>query len=1303
MSNFRTLILSMLAASGLSAIAATPHSLSVENPRVAENFNSMFDASASDGSLILPSGWAIDRNLSAPRKVGEWNNASSEVMYAGGESLASNAKNGTWNFGASDDKTDRAIGGLTTTVSNGTRGVSLMTALTNDAELPIDRLNISYNIEKYRNGANAAGFAVQMYYSTDGVNWINAGDSFYNLFPADSETLGAPIVPISSTSVDNRNLLVDVAPGSTIYLAWNISVASGSTPDKAPGLALDDIVIDASFASEAASYIFIENALKAKYLSIYSSDNNLFGDAPGISSDLTKQLNGVTYNVWENKGTGEYSINVITESGNFGPAKVNASDDTYFCLSAEGLNIIAEPENYTGWVDPNRPPFVASGIYLRGEVNSWGAESDWEFSKEGDNTYVLYDKTLNGQFKIADAGWSASCNYGSNGSNIIVDSPYSLLAGTDSNISCGSYIFDCKRIILTLTDSSATLLLESNDDSSDLTSVYVYGDFNDWNYLSTTGELKLDNADGLFKGQISMKAGNDGLSHWIIYQRPGMAGAWGMDNDALTPSTSGVLTKGEKGTSVVAPGTYSFTFDINSGKYELEMVESAPAVMTLNPSSVILTPKNPETVKVLSLNNSLIHYNDQNFVFNDIAASENANASWTKHTNLGKPLSYHWNEGDGLAEDGTPGAKMMIRSDAWSHIILQEQSSLPRTNPETFRSSVAQWIEYIRAYCPNPNAVIILPVNWAYSSDLENFSDYNDTFLKVYTDVATELGAVVVPVAAAYDNVYLTDGSEELLTWFSDDRHPTLKATYMAACMEYGAIMNVDPENLIYVPAGMTAEEAKKMRKYASEALAGYSNAISHHNATIRFSTKLYDDFGIEMPLENITYAVDGGGSIDSTGLFISDGTLGEFTVTATNAAANASTRSSEFIKTAVVKVAEHKTEVVKYPAISLNSNNLEASEDFNSLGLDSEAKLPDAWRIDRQTIAPRTIGTYATAQSQTAYSGGINLASNAKNGIWNFGADGSEDRAPGGITTGVDNGTRAINLYTHIENDGKKNLASINVSYDIEKYRKGNNSAGFAVQLYYSYDGTNWVSAGQDFYTYFAPDSATQGYAEVPGETIAVNGTLPVALPAGIDLYLAWNISVASGSAAQGAMALAIDNVSFEAKLPEVPVTKYRIYVDNRTTWDSIGVYAWGDGEIFGAWPGQAPIDEQEIDGVNYTIFGLDAEGGNYNLIFNNWNNNKQLPDFNVTANRDYWFRIDDSDVKELIATGVEEITANNGSLYLTENNLYASDKTPITIFSTDGRQVAKGEGPTMNIASLPKGVYIAVTPNDSIKIAIR
>lgn len=1257
----------------LESIASTPHILTNEAPIIKEDFNSMWDSETSTPSLTLPKGWVVDRNLTAPRKVGAWESASSSVMYSGGVSLASNAKNGTWNFGASDNPIDRAVGGLTTTVASGTRGVSIMTAITNGGTLPLRALELSYNIEKYRKGANAAGFAVQVYTSADGVNWTDAGSAFKTVFTPDSETLGAEIVPITTTAVENRTMLVDILPGNTLYLAWNISVASGSTPDKAPGLAIDDITIKGVYSSAVSNKLFIENAVGKSPLSVYSTSTDFYGVAPGKTADGVKIVNGVEYSVWPMPSTENFALSVVSGDTTYEYPSLNCNEDAYMCLSALGLSKIENPDSYAGWVDPSRPTFTPSGIYLRGEVNAWGVSSDWEFSKEGNGQYVLYNKKLNGSFKIADASWSGSCNYGSNGANILPDTPYELKSGTDGNISCGALMLDSKRITLTISaEGKAYLLIESNDESSDLTSVYMVGDFNSWNYMDSTGELKLDSSDNLFKGRVTMCGGSNNLSYWRIYQRLGMGGSWGLSNNATQSTSIGNLAKGETCNAAITPGTYDVTFSLTDGAYTFTEVASTASVIKLTPSTTILTPTNPETVKVLSLNNSLIHYNDQDVVFNNIAKAMCKDANWTKHTNLGKPLSYHWDEGDGLRADGAPSAKMLIRSEAWSHIILQEQSSLPRTQPETFRKSVEQWVNYIREYCPNPNAVIILPVNWGYSSDWTNFMDYNRRFVDVYTSIASEYGCVVCPIANAYSDVYAAEGMEGTSKWFSDDRHPTPISTYMAACMEYGTVFGEDPNTITYTPSGIDSAVAVSLRNYASKAVKGYVNQVNHLAGTVQYSCKVYDDFGVEKYVGQPQFSVNGGGSISESGLFSSDGTRGEFTINAI---------CGEFKASAKVSVADHKTIVVEYPSISINEDKLTVSENFDGMGEDATANLPEGWRIDRQIVAPRTLGTYGAADVSTMYSGGVNLASNAKNGTWNFGADNGEDRAVGGITTGIANGSRAINIYTHLKNTGRKNIENIQLSYDVEKYRKGNNSAGFAVQLYYSYDGRNWVSADKAFYTYLAPDAETAGYSSVPGETIPVSGTLLVPLGAGMDLYLGWNISVATGDIAQSAMAIGIDNVLLEGSLPAIPVTDHKIYVDNQTSWSALGLYAWGDSELFGVWPGQAPIDEIESEGVKYKVFGLNSAGGNYHLIFNNWNNNKQLPDYDIVANRDYWFCITDNAVKELSAPSADEIV------------IAPEVESEVIYYTLSGSRVINPS----------KGLYIKVVNGKATKVMVR
>ena len=1221
------MMLAVAAVLTASAIDVTP-----DNNRVTQNFDSMYDGTSA--TLAMPEGWRVERNLSAPRNVGAWSAASAEVMYSGGVSLASNAKNGTYNFGNNTTPADRAVGGLTTSVDGGTRGVNVMTRIVNAGDADIETITFNYDIEKYRNGDNSAGFDVQVYYSTDGTNWATAGDDLKTHFAPDAATAGAAEVPISVTAVSNKTIRLKVAAGKELYLAWNISVATGATCNKAPGLSVDNIDLAFGYASGESGF------------SLYAEDvtgwNNLYldlGNGTTLSPAGSANVNGVAYKYFE-LPAGAATYNIAFNNGGSksvaGPA-ITANRDYYLCVTAKEVTEIADPDTYTGWVDPDRKPFVASGIYLRGEVNSWGAQADWEFSDEGDGIYVLYDKTLNGAFKVADASWSSACNYGSNGSAIAMDAPYALVSGTNDNISCGVNTYACKRIVLTLADGNATLLLESNTDDTNLNAVYIIGDFNGWDYMDESGKLEVGDTEEEFAGQVTFTAGADGLCHWRLYQRLGMSGVWGNPggDDATGDNTSGTLEKGSNGRMTTAAGTYKVTFNITTGQFAMEKLGSVPTTMALEPANVVLVPQLPEQVKVLSLNNSLIHYNNQDFMFNDIAAAMGKNATWKKHSLLGKSLATHWNEGDGLAGDGLPGAKMLVRTEAWSHIILQEQSSLPRTDVATFRANVKRWVDYIREYCPNPNAVIILPVNWAYSGDWDNFTNFNNIFLDNYKAVARELGVTLCPVGVAYQNCYDAEGAEGLASWFQDDRHPTDKSTYLAACMEYQLIFGEDATSITWAPAAVSAADAEAMRGYAAATMNSFVNYVDHTAGKVRFALNVYDQFGMPIePAEEIVTSLSGGGTIDDNAVFTTDGTEGEFTLNAT---------CGNFAESATIKVAHAETEVVVLPSIKMNNTALSVAEDFNSIGADATATLPEGWRIDRQTTAPRTVGRFDQADEHTMYSGGTSLASNAKNGTWNLGATAdATDRALGGITTGVAGGTRAVNVYAHLLNDGSKNIENVTLTYDIEKYRQGNNAAGFAVQLYYSIDGRNWTSAGSDFYTKFDADSQTAGYADAPGDSRNVSAKLPVNLEPMVDLFLAWNISVDSGDNAAGAQVLAIDNVTLSGSLPTIPAAKHYIFAEDKTGWDALGLYAWGDSELFGAWPGEAVVGDSIVGGVNYKVFLLDTEGGNYHLIFNNWNNGSQLPDYDIVANRDYYFRLENGVATEVVPLIYSEFDIN-------------------------------------------------------------
>lgn len=473
-------------------------------------------------------------------------------------------------------------------------------------------------------------------------------------------------------------------------------------------------------------------------------------------------------------------------------------------------------------------------------------------------------------------------------------------------------------------------------------------------------------------------------------------------------------------------------------------------------TAFFVLPMKAETVKVLSINNSLIDYNDQNLMFNSIAATMGKDATWTKHTNLGKTLAYHFNE-DRLV----PNAKETVAGTAWTHIILQEQSTLPRTNFSQFRSNVETWVNYIRENCPNPDVVIILPINWPFSNDA-NYQEDKNTLVANYRSVANEFGLTLCPVAIAYGNYQLDHPAMTAAVLYTDDRHPTHAATYLACCMEYGVIFGENPSTITWKPSILTETDAATMRTYAQEAyewierterIIEVTPAISITGEKAHVET--FDTIGGEdVTEEQIAASLDGKRSFDRT------------------------------------------------------------------------TKLPVGWRVASMG-AVRSSCTFVTASETTMYIGGQSLPSNARNGTWNFGMTGSTDRAIGGITSSISGGARSIDVLAHLHNDSGEDFLSLNLSYDIEKYRNGANEAGFVIQLCTSPDGESWGNAGADFRTIFTKDANTDGAAEVPILSQKVSGSLNCSFPKDGDFYLAWIISPASGDDCAKSMAFGLDNVS--------------------------------------------------------------------------------------------------------------------------------------------------------------------------------
>jgi len=232
----------MLIALASVYVAFAAISLSTSVPYT-QNFSSMGIPLSNPAPSNLSADFRQD-TVSAARTLGVFSAASTQTARVGGANVSTTAANGSYNFGAGTatlGDSDRAVGFISSATA--TMSGNLYAQFTNNTGGALSGLRISYDVEKYRNGSNPAGFRYQLFYSLDGSAWTNAGPDFFTSFPADADNSGFATAPGATASVTNKSISVSVANGANVFLAWNYSVVSGSTTTNAQALAIDNISV----------------------------------------------------------------------------------------------------------------------------------------------------------------------------------------------------------------------------------------------------------------------------------------------------------------------------------------------------------------------------------------------------------------------------------------------------------------------------------------------------------------------------------------------------------------------------------------------------------------------------------------------------------------------------------------------------------------------------------------------------------------------------------------------------------------------------------------------------------------------------------------------------------------------------------------------------------------------------------------------------------------------------------------------------------------------------------------------------
>ena len=223
-------------------VAFAAISLSTSIPYT-QNFSSMGIPLSNPAPSTLPADFLLD-TIAAPRTIGALVGIRTTTARVGGANVPTTASQGSYNFGAGTSTlgdADRAVGFIASATA--TMSGNLYGQFVNNTGAPLTGLLISYDVEKYRNGSNPAGFRYQLFYSFDGFAWTNAGPDFLTAFAPDANNDGFANAPGMTVSVVNKIINVPIPNGSNFFLAWNYSVASGIDTTNAQALAIDNVSI----------------------------------------------------------------------------------------------------------------------------------------------------------------------------------------------------------------------------------------------------------------------------------------------------------------------------------------------------------------------------------------------------------------------------------------------------------------------------------------------------------------------------------------------------------------------------------------------------------------------------------------------------------------------------------------------------------------------------------------------------------------------------------------------------------------------------------------------------------------------------------------------------------------------------------------------------------------------------------------------------------------------------------------------------------------------------------------------------
>ena len=213
-----------------------------------------------------------------------------------------------------------------------------------------------------------------------------------------------------------------------------------------------------------------------------------------------------------------------------------------------------------------------------------------------------------------------------------------------------------------------------------------------------------------------------------------------------------------------------------------------------------MPPVSGTPVSALFIGNSFTARNDVPGMIARLAEARGRRLEHELVSAGGASLRRHWNAGN---------AQRAIERRRWDFVVLQEQSTLPVKNATRMHENVRLFDEAIRA----AGARMALYMTWAR----RHAPEAQAAISEAYTSIGRELGALVVPVGVAWEQVL--ENCDAPVLHDKDGSHPTPAGSYLAACVFLAALVGESPVGVSVKPDSLTPAHAELLQRAAADAV----------------------------------------------------------------------------------------------------------------------------------------------------------------------------------------------------------------------------------------------------------------------------------------------------------------------------------------------------------------------------------------------------------------------------------------------------------------------------------------------------